>query len=80
MTDHFNKAAPHYNEAPKKSGFDENIKYQANWKKEIEVNNLVQPPYSANVKNSVGKLFMRLISTSPVIINFINSSTAITLS
>ena len=63
-SDHFNKAAPDYNTALKKSGFNENIKYspcqlkQRNRKREIIWFNL---PYSANVKTNVGKLFMRLI-------------------
>ena len=35
-SDHFNKAAPDYNTALKKSGFNENVKYQANRNKEIE--------------------------------------------
>ena len=35
-SDHFNKATPDYNTALKKSGFDENVKYQANRNKEIE--------------------------------------------
>ena len=54
-TDHFNKAAP---------GFNENIKYspsqpkQRNRKRQIIWFN---PPYSVNIKTDVGKLFMRLI-------------------
>ena len=63
-SDHFKNAAPDYNTALKKSGFNENIKYspcqlkQRNRKREIIWFNL---PYSANVKTNVGKLFMRLI-------------------
>ena len=63
-SDHFNKAAPDYNTALKKSGFNENIKYspsqlkQRNRKRQIIWFN---PPYSVNVKTNVGKLFMRLI-------------------
>ena len=63
-SDHFNEAAPDYNTALKKSGFNENIKYspsqpkQRNRKKQIIWFN---HPYSANVKTNVGKLFMRLI-------------------
>ena len=61
---HFNKTAPDYNTAIKKSGFNENIKYspsqpkQRNKKRQIIWFN---PPYSVNVKTNVGKLFMRLI-------------------
>ena len=63
-SDHFNKAAPDYNTALKKSGFNESIKYspsqlkQRNRKRQIIWFN---PPYSVNVKTNVGKLFMRLI-------------------
>ena len=63
-SDHFNKAAPDYNTALKKSGFNENIKYspsqpkQRNRKRQIICFN---PPYSVNVKTNVSKLFMRLI-------------------
>ena len=63
-SDHFNKAAPDYNTALKKSGFNENIKYspsqlkQRNRKRQIIWFN---PPYSVNVKTNLGKLFMRLI-------------------
>ena len=62
--DHFNKAAPDYNTALKKSDFIENIKYspsqpnQRNRKRQIIWFN---PRYSVNVKTNVGKLFMRLI-------------------
>ena len=62
-SDHFYKAAPGYNTALKKSGFNENIKYlpsqpkQRNRKMQIIWFN---PPYSVNVKTNVGKLFMRL--------------------
>ena len=61
---HFNKTAPDYNTAIKKSGFNENIKYspsqpkQRNRKRQIIWFN---PPYSVNVKTNVSKLFMRLI-------------------
>ena len=63
-SDHFNKAAPDYNTALKKSGFNESIKYspsqlkRRNRKRQIIWFN---PPYSVNVKTNVGKLFMRLI-------------------
>ena len=63
-SDHFNKAAPDYNTALKKSGFNENIKYspgqlkQRNRKRQIICFN---PPCSVNVKTNVGKLIMRLI-------------------
>ena len=63
-SDHFNKAAPDYNTALKKSGFNENTKYlpsqpkKRNRKRQIIWFN---PPYSVNVKTNVGKLFMKLI-------------------
>ena len=63
-SDHFNKAAPDYNTALEKSGFNENIKYlpsqlkQRNTKRQIIWFN---PAYSVNVKTNVCKLFMRLI-------------------
>ena len=73
-SDHFNKAASDYNAALKKGGFNENRKYsrsqpkQRNRKRQII---WLNPAYSVNVKTNVGKLFM---------INFINPSTATTLS
>ena len=63
-SDHFNKAAPDYNTALKKSGYNENIKYlpsqlkQRNTKRQIIWFN---PAYSVNVKTNACKLFMRLI-------------------
>ena len=63
-SDHFNKVASDYNTALRKSGFNENIKYspsqlkQRNRKRQITWFN---PPYSTNLKTTVGKLFMRLI-------------------
>ena len=63
-SDHFNKAAPDYNTALKNSGFNESIKYsrsqltQRNRKRQIIWFN---PPFTANLKTNVGKLFMRLI-------------------
>ena len=63
-SDHFNKAAPDYNTALKKSGFNENIKYspsqlkQRNRKRQII---WFDPRYKVNVKTNVGKVFMRLI-------------------
>ena len=62
---HFNKAAPNYNTALKKSGFNGNMKYspsqskQRNRKRQIIWFN--HPPYSVNVKSNAGKLFIRLI-------------------
>ena len=82
-SDNFNKAAPDYNTALKKSGFNDNIEYsqsqlkQRNRKRQIICFN---PPHSVNVKTNVGKLFMRLINTSPITINFINSSNATMIS
>ena len=63
-SDHFNKAAPDYNTALKKSSFNENIKYspsqlkQRNRKRQII---WFTPPYRVNIKTNVGKLCMRLI-------------------
>ena len=66
-SDHFNKAAPDYNTALKKSGFNENIKYspsqpkQRNRKRQIIWFN---PPSCMNVKTNVG-LWDWLINSSP---------------
>ena len=63
-SDQCHKAAPDYDTALKKSGFNENTKYlpsqpkQRNRKRQIIWFN---PPQSVNVKANVSKLFMRLI-------------------
>ena len=78
-SDHFNKAAPDYNTALKKSGFNENIKYSPRKLKQRNRNRQIiwfNTFYSMNVKTNVGKLFMRLIDK---LINSINSSIATTL-
>ena len=61
---HFDKAAPDYNIAVKNSGFNENVTYipsllkrQAGKRQIIWFN----PPYSANVKTNVGKIFTRVV-------------------
>ena len=63
-SDHFNKTAPDYNTALKKSGFNENVKYSPSQPKHRYRKRQIiwfNPPYSMNVKSNVGKLFMRLI-------------------
>ena len=60
---YFDKAAPDYKIALKNSGFNENITYitslstRQTRKRQIWFN----PPYSANVKTNVAKVFMRLV-------------------
>ena len=63
-SDHLNKAAPNYNTALKKSGFNENIKYSPSQPKQRNRKRQIiwfKPPYRVNVKTNVGKLFMKLI-------------------
>ena len=63
-SDHFHKAATDHNNALKKSGFNENIKYSPSQLKERNIKRQIiwfHPPYSVNVKTKVGKLLMRLI-------------------
>ena len=82
-SDNFNKAAPDYNTALKKSGFSDNIEYSTNQRKQRNRKRQIiffNPPHSVNIKTNVGKLFTRLINTSPITTNFINSSTATVIS
>ena len=61
--DHFIKAVPDHNTALKKSGFNENIKYSPSQPKQRNRNRqILNPPYSVNLKTNVGKLFMKLIN------------------
>ena len=63
-SDQFNKAAPDYNTALKKNGFNEKIKYSPSKPKQRNRKRHIiwfSPAYSVNVKTNVGKLFMRLI-------------------
>ena len=64
----FNESAPFYNDALKSSGHTETIKFktevQSNGaKKRQRKRNIIwfNPPYSKNVKNQVGKYFLKLI-------------------
>ena len=61
---HVDKAAPDYNIALKNSGFNENVTYiPSRSKRQTRKRQIVcfNPPYSANVKTNVGKIFMRLV-------------------
>ena len=61
---HFVKAAPDYNIALKNSAFNENVTYIPSLsKRQTRKRQIIwfNPPYTANVKTNVGKIFMRLI-------------------
>ena len=51
-SDHFNKAAPAYNTALKKSGFNEHIKYSPSQPKHYRKRQIIwfNPPHCMNVK------------------------------
>ena len=61
----FNKAAPVYNKALANSGFVEKIVYtpSSNKKKRSRKRNIIwfNPPFNANVKTNIGKLFLNLL-------------------
>ena len=60
---HFDKAAPDNNIALKNSAFNNNVTYiPSQSKRQTRKRQIIwfNPPYSANVKTNVGKLFMRL--------------------
>ena len=61
---HFDKTAPDYIIALKNSGFNVNVTYiPAPSKRPIRKRQILwfNPPYSANVKTNVCKIFMRLV-------------------
>ena len=61
---HFDKAAPDYNIALKNSGFNENVTYVPSPSKlQTRKRQIIwfNPPYGANVKTNVGKIFTRLV-------------------
>ena len=65
----FNQAAPMYNNALRKSGFSQEIKYTAESPtaqkaKRCRKRNIIwfNPPYSQNVKTNVGAIFLRLVT------------------
>ena len=61
---HFDKVAPDYNIALKNSRFNENVTYiPSPFKRQTRKRQIIwfNPPYSANVKTNVGKIFMRLV-------------------
>ena len=59
--EHFDKAAPIYNEALKNSGFNETLKFSPTIPtRGHRGRNIIwlNPPFSSNVKTNVGKLFL----------------------
>ena len=66
--DEFNKAAPLYNEALKKSGFNDQFSYRSTDHQQQPKNNRqrkvnwLNPPYSKNVHTNVGKTFLHLVT------------------
>ena len=61
---HFDKAAPDYNIALKNSRFNENVTYiPSPFKRQTRKRKIIwfNPPYSANVKTNVGKIFTRVV-------------------
>ena len=61
---HFDKAAPDYNIALKNSRFNENVTYiPSPFKRQTRKRQIIwfNPPYSANVKTNVGKIFTRVV-------------------
>ena len=61
----FDKAIPMYEEALKRSGYNQNMSYQEPQKQKRSRKRKIiwfNPPYSCNVKTNIRKLFMNLIS------------------
>ena len=61
---HVDRTAPDYNIALKNGGFNENVTYiPSPSKRQTRKRQIIcfNPPYSANVKTNVGKIFMRLV-------------------
>ena len=59
------KAAPHYDNALKNSGFNENIKFTRRYPQRKKCSRNVlwfNPPFSSNVKINIGKIFLRLLN------------------
>ena len=63
----FRKSAPEYQEALRKSGYTEELRYEksGNQRRRKRRRNIIwyNPPFSANVKTNVGILFLSLIRT-----------------
>ena len=62
--EHFDKAAPIYNEALKNSGFNETLKLLPTIPtRSYRERNIIwfKPPFSGNVKTNVGKLFLNIL-------------------
>ena len=63
----FRKAAPEYQEALRKSGYTDELRYEkssGNSKRQRRRKILwYNPPFSANVKTNVGRLFLKLVRT-----------------
>ena len=63
----FRKAVPEYQEALRKSGYTEELRYEKsdNQRRRKRRRNIIwyNPPFSANVKTNVGKLFLSLVRT-----------------
>ena len=66
--EHFDKAAPIYNEALKISGFNETLKFLPTLPtRRHRIRNIIwfNPSFSSNVKTNVGKLFLNLTEAFP---------------
>ena len=61
-TEEFKKVKPDYQEALKKSGYDQEIKYDVTSKKRRSRKIIgFNPPYNMNVKTNIGKAFLFLV-------------------
>ena len=63
-TEEFTKVKPDYQEALKKSGYDQEIKYDVTSKKRRRRSRKIiwfNPPYNMNVKTNIGKAFLFLV-------------------
>ena len=63
-TEEFTKVKPDYQEALKKSGHDQEIKYDVTSKKRRRRSRKIiwfNPPYNMNVKTNIGKAFLFLV-------------------
>ena len=61
----FIKAKPAYEQALKKSGFNEELKFQQKPQKRKRTRNPIyfNPPFNANVKTDIGRKFLQLVRT-----------------
>ena len=62
--EHFDKAAPIFNEAQKNSGFNETLKFLPTIPTRLHrIRNIIwfNPPFNSNVKTNVGELFLNLL-------------------